>query len=146
MLGCKAEQLEILVHGLRFLRSNFQTISLPHLGNRNQSMPEQNPGAVHESRPPNVQIGEKGTFCMITECRPIYDSCNQCKVKTDSKTHRLYSQWLNSVINCLINHCTYWARTGDTSFDRQLDFHVVIYHIWHYNVDNRRCNVVFTTT
>ena len=40
MLVCKAEQLEFLVHGLRFAQFYFQTISLPHLGNRNQSMPE----------------------------------------------------------------------------------------------------------
>ena len=56
-----------------------------------------------------------------------------------SNTPRLYSQWLNSVIYWLINHCTDWARTNVTSFSRQFDFHDVIYH-------NRRRNVVFTTT
>ena len=38
-----------------------------------------------------------------------------------------YSQWLNSVIYCLINHCTDWARTGVTSFVRQFYFHGVIF-------------------
>ena len=56
-----------------------------------------------------------------------------------SNTPRLYSQWLNSVIYWLINHCTDWARTNVTSFSCQFDFHEVIYH-------NRRHNVVFTTT
>ena len=36
----------------------------------------------------------------------------------NSNTPRLYSQWLNSVIYWLINHCTHWARTGVTSFGR----------------------------
>ena len=67
-------------------------------------------------------------------------------VNFDSNTPRLYSQWLNSVIYWLINHCTDWARTGVTSFGRQFDFHDVIYHKRHCNVDNRRCSVVFTTT
>ena len=31
-----------------------------------------------------------------------------------------------------------------TSFGRQFDFHDVIYHIQHCNVDNRRRNVVLT--
>ena len=57
----------------------------------------------------------------------------------NSNTPRLYSQWLNSVIYWLINHCTDWARTGVTSFGRQFDFHDVIYH-------NRRRNVYFTTS
>ena len=78
--------------------------------------------------------------CMITEYHPIYISCNQREIP------RLYSQWLNSVISWLINHCTDWARTGVKSFGRQFDLHDVIYHIWHCNVDKRRCNVVFTTT
>ena len=56
-----------------------------------------------------------------------------------SNTPRLYSQWLNSVIYWLINHCTDWARTNVTSSSRQFDFHDVIYH-------KRRRNVVFTTT
>ena len=30
-----------------------------------------------------------------------------------------------------------------TSLGRQFDFHGVIYHIWHCNVDNRRRNIVF---
>ena len=55
-----------------------------------------------------------------------------------SNTPRLYSQWFNSVIYWLINHGTHWARTGVTSFSRQFDFHDVIYHIRHCNVDNRR--------
>ena len=63
-----------------------------------------------------------------------------------SNTPRLYSQWLNSVIYWLINHCTDWARTDRTSFGRQFDFHDVIYHKRHCNVDNRRRNVAFTTT
>ena len=63
-----------------------------------------------------------------------------------SNTPRLYSQWLNSVICWLINHCTAWARTSMTSFGRQFKFHDVIYHKPHCNVDNRRHNVVFTTT
>ena len=33
-----------------------------------------------------------------------------------------------------------------TSFGRQFYFHDVIYHLWHCNADNRRRNVVFTTT
>ena len=97
----------------------------------------QNPGVVHESRPSDVQIDEKHP-CMIMEYHPIYISCNQREIP------RLYSQWLNSVISWLINHCMDWARTGVKSFSRQFDFHAVIYHIWHCNVDNRRCNVVFT--
>ena len=40
MPGCQAEQLEFLVHGLRFARLYFRTISLPNLGNRNQSLPK----------------------------------------------------------------------------------------------------------
>ena len=59
-------------------------------------------------------------------------------LKFDSNTPRLYSQWLNSVIYWLINHCTDWARTCVTLFGRQFDFHDVIYH-------NRRRNVNFTT-
>ena len=35
--------------------------------------------------------------------------------------------------------------TDMTSFGRQFDFHDAIYHIQHCNVDNRQCNVVFTT-
>ena len=57
MPGCKAEQLEFLVHGLRFARFFFRIISLLHLSNRKQSLP--NPGAEHESRPPDVHIDEK---------------------------------------------------------------------------------------
>ena len=64
------------------------------------------------------------------------------RVITYSNTPRLYSQWLNSVIYWLINHCTDRARTGVTSFGRQFDFHDVIYHKRHCNVDNRRRNVV----
>ena len=75
--------------------------------------------------------------CMITEYHPIYISCNQREIP------RQYSQWLNSVISWLINHCMDWARTSVKSFGRQFDFHDVIYHIWHCNIDNRRCNVVF---
>ena len=67
-------------------------------------------------------------------------------VIVNSNTPRLYSQWLNSVIYWLINHCTDWARTSVTSFGCQFEFHDVIYHIPHCNADNRRCNVVFTTT
>ena len=37
---CHAEQLEFLVHGLRFARFYFRTIFLPNLSNRNQSLPE----------------------------------------------------------------------------------------------------------
>ena len=59
--------------------------------------------------------------------------------KYHSNTPRLYSQWLNSVIYWLINHCTDWARTNVTSFCRQFDFHDVIYH-------NRRRNAVFAAT
>ena len=62
-----------------------------------------------------------------------------------SNTPRLYSQWLNSVIYWLINHCTDWARTGVMSFVCQFDFHDIIYPKRHCNVDNRRRNVVFTT-
>ena len=53
----------------------------------------------------------------------------------NSSTPRLYSQWLNSVIYWLINHCSDWVQTNVTSFSRQYDFHDVIYH-------NRRRNVV----
>ena len=57
-------------------------------------------------------------------------------------------------LNGILTHLTYiaygsviyWAWTGVTSFSRQIDFHDVIYHIRHCNVDNRRRNVVFTTT
>ena len=69
-----------------------------------------------------------------------------CLTKANSNTPRLYSQWLNSVINWLINYCKDWARTGVTSFGRQFDFHDIIYHKRNCNVDNRRRNVVFTTT
>ena len=65
--------------------------------------------------------------------------------KWNSNTPRLYSQWLNSVIYWLINHCTDWALIGVTSFGRQFKFHDVIYHIRHCDVDNRQCNVVFIT-
>ena len=37
---CHAEQLEFLVHGLRFARFYFRTIFFPNLSNRNQSLPE----------------------------------------------------------------------------------------------------------
>ena len=40
MPGPLAEQLEFLVHGLRFAQLYFQTMSLSHLGNRNQSLSE----------------------------------------------------------------------------------------------------------
>ena len=40
MQGCHAEQLEFLVHGLRFARFYFRTIFLPNLSNRNQSLQE----------------------------------------------------------------------------------------------------------
>ena len=40
MPGWHAEQLEFLVHGLRFARFYFRTIFLPNLSNRNQSLPE----------------------------------------------------------------------------------------------------------
>ena len=40
MPGCQAEQLEFLVHGLRFARFYFQTISLSNLGNKKKSLPE----------------------------------------------------------------------------------------------------------
>ena len=68
------------------------------------------------------------------------------EITTNSNTSRLYSQWLNSVIYWLINHCTDWFRTGVTSFGRQFEFHDVIYHKRHCNVENRRHNVVFTST
>ena len=54
---------------------------------------------------------------------------NITQVILNSNTPRLYSQWLNSVIYWLINHCTDWARTGVTSFGRQFEFYDVIYHI-----------------
>ena len=76
--------------------------------------------------------------------------CDKCftsyKRISNSNTPRLYSQWLISVIYWLINHCTDRTRTGVTSFGSHFEFHDVIYHIPHCNVDNRRCNVVFTTT
>ena len=75
-----------------------------------------------------------------TECKfEVKVKGNIYMIKAYSNTPRLYSQWLNSVIYWLINHCTDWARTNVTSFSRQFDFHDVIYH-------NRRRNVVFTTT
>ena len=40
MPDCQAEQLEFLVHGLRFARFYFRTMSLLHLSNRKQSLPE----------------------------------------------------------------------------------------------------------
>ena len=64
---------------------------------------------------------------------------------TYSNTDRLYSQWSNSVIYWLINHCTDWAGFVVTSFNRQFDFHGVIYHIQSCNADNRHNNVVFTS-
>ena len=45
-----------------------------------------------------------------------------------------------------LNHLTDWAQTCVMSFSRQFDFHDVIYHIGHCNVDKRGCNIVFTTT
>ena len=39
-----------------------------------------------------------------------------------SNTPRLYSQWLNSVIYWLINHCMDWARTGVKSLVGSLIF------------------------
>ena len=84
---------------------------------------------------------------MIAEYHPIYDSCNQREVNTDSNTPRLYSQWLHSVISLLINHCTDWHDVSrSTLIPVDINFHDVIYYIWHCNVDNMRCNVVFTTT
>ena len=56
---------------------------------------------------------------------------NYCdELETHSNTPRLYSQWLNSVIYWLLNHCTGWARTKVTSFSRQFDFHDVIYLLY----------------
>ena len=58
-----------------------------------------------------------------------------------SNTPRLYSQWLNSVIYWLINHCT----------DRPDVIRAQILFSWrhlslrHCNVDNKRHTVVFTT-
>ena len=74
----------------------------------------------------------------VTAPPPYYLIC-WWDVKRNSNTPPLYSQWLNSVIYWLINHCTDWSRTDVTSFSCQFDFYDVIYH-------NRRCNVVFTTT
>ena len=62
-------------------------------------------------------------------------------IKIDFKTPRLYSQWLNSVIYRLINHCTDWTGAGVTSFGRQFDF-LDVYLIRHCNVDIRRRNVI----
>ena len=61
----------------------------------------------------------------------------------DSNTDRLYSQWFNSVIYWLINHCMDWERIGVTSIGLQVDLHDVVYHIQPCNVDKRRYNVVF---
>ena len=52
----------------------------------------------------------------------------------------IISQWLNSVIYWLINHCM----TGVMSFGNQFDFHDVIYHIEPCNIDNTQCNANFT--
>ena len=64
-------------------------------------------------------------------------------IKINSNTPRLYSQRLYSVMYWLINHCTDWAQTP---FRRHFEFNDVIYLKRHCNVDNRLCNVVFTTT
>ena len=42
--------------------------------------------------------------------------------KPYSNTPRLYSQWLNSVIYWLINHCMDRAQAGVTSFGPQFEF------------------------
>ena len=63
----------------------------------------------------------------------------------NSNTDHLYSQWLNSVIYWLKNHCTDWSQTGVMSFGRQFDFHEVIYLIQPFKIDYRLHNVVFTT-
>ena len=65
--------------------------------------------------------------------------------KPDSNTPHLYSQWLNSVIYWLIDHCTDRTRTGVTSFDRQFEFSWRHLSHRHCYVDYRRCNVAFTT-
>ena len=39
------------------------------------------------------------------------------------------NQWLNSVINWLINHWTNWVQTGLTSLDSYFDSLDIIYHI-----------------
>ena len=60
------------------------------------------------------------------------------KIITISNTPRLYSQWLNSVIYWLINHCTYWRD-------------VIQPPVWFLMTSSityiilRRRNVVFTT-
>ena len=55
------------------------------------------------------------------------DSSKVVSFKGISNTPHLYSQWLNSVIYWLINHCTDSAQTGVTSFGRQFDFHDIIF-------------------
>ena len=47
-----------------------------------------------------------------------------------SNTDRLYSQWINSVIYWIINHCTDWAQPDMMSFRCQFDIHEVTYHIY----------------
>ena len=81
MPGYQAEQLEFLGHRLRFARFYFRTMSLPHLSNRNQSSPE--PWRVRESRPFDVQIGEKVPLDDNGVLRTLYDACNQRDVQTE---------------------------------------------------------------
>ena len=64
MPGCKAEQLEFLVHGLRFARFFFRIICLLHLSNRKQSLP--NPGPDHP-----MYTSMKRYPCMIMEYHPL---------------------------------------------------------------------------
>ena len=45
----------------------------------------------------------------------------------------------------LVDKSPHRARTTLTSFGGQFDFHDVIYHTLHCNVDNRRRNAVLTT-
>ena len=69
MQGCQVEQMKFLAHGLRFARFYFRTMSLIHLSNRNQSLPE--PWRRARVQAIRVTPRRKGTPCMITENHPL---------------------------------------------------------------------------
>ena len=72
-------------------------------------------------------------FLVLTLISFLYN--NMC----NSNTSRLYSQWLNSVIYWLINHCTYWR-----DFIQPPVWFLMTSYIMYIIL--RRRYVVFTTT
>ena len=68
--------------------------------------------SVDTDKIPRYAAFRLGHHCQMTHILVILSSVSYFN------TPHTYSQWLNSVIYWLINHCTDWARTCVTSFGR----------------------------